>query len=73
LSYNSWAVGRVYLRVIKFHYIDRARFYELNGAKIIILGGLDVEIINVHVFAHEPGLVYYVLHIICPGFLFYNL
>ena len=30
----------------------------------MVLCALEVKIINVHVFTHPPGLVYYVLHII---------
>ena len=49
--------------VIIHCYMDRGRLYELNGIKIIVLCALEVETINVHVFTHPPGLVYYVLHI----------
>ena len=43
--------------------MDRDRLYECNGAKIIVLSALQVEIINIHVFTHHPGLVHQVLHI----------
>ena len=51
------------LRVIGPHYIDRGRLYELIGVKIISLCALEVEILNVHVFAPQHGQIYYVLHI----------
>ena len=59
------------LRVIIYCYMDGDHLYEHNGVKIIILGALQVEIINIHVFTHHPGLVHPVLHIKLPGFLFY--
>ena len=42
--------------------VDRQRLYEHNGVKTIVLCGLQVEIINIHVFTHHPGLVHHVLH-----------
>jgi hypothetical protein len=45
--------------VVRPRYLDRGRLYELNGAKNIVLGGLEVEIINIHVFTSTGHLVYY--------------
>ena len=39
-------------------YIDRGRLYELNSVKNIMLCVLDVEILNVHVFAPQHGRIY---------------
>ena len=39
-------------------YMDIGRLYELNDVKNIVLCGLEVEIINVHVFAHNHSPVY---------------
>ena len=58
-SYDFGAPAMVQLRVIRPRYIDRGRLYELNGAKIIVLGGLEVEIINIYVFTSTGHLVYY--------------
>ena len=54
--YSLWEVTEVALRVIGPCYIDIGHLYELNGVKIIVLCALKVEIINVHVFTHQPGL-----------------
>lgn len=51
-----WVVTVAELRV-------REHLYECNGVKNIVLGALEVEILNVHAFAHEHGLVYKFLHI----------
>ena len=42
-------------------YMDRGHLYKRNGVKIIVLGALQVEIINIHVFTQHPGLVHQVL------------
>ena len=57
-SSHVGAVSRVDLRVIIHHYIDRGHLCELNSVKIIVSSGLEVAIINVHVFAHQPDIVY---------------
>ena len=57
-SYDIEAAARVELRVLDCCHIDRGRLYECNGVRIIVLGALKVEILNVHVFAHEHGPVY---------------
>ena len=62
-SYNFGALARVGLRVIVPCYIDRGGLYECNGAKNIVIGALQVKIINVHVRAHEHSPVYYIMHI----------
>jgi hypothetical protein len=61
-SCHVGAATRVDLRVIINCYIDRGHLGELNGVKNIVLSGLEVAIINVQVFAHQPCIVYYVLH-----------
>lgn len=48
----------VVFRVIIHCYMDRGRLYELNGTKNIVLGALEGEIINAHVFTPQPGLIY---------------
>ena len=58
--------------VLQYYHIDIGHLYELNGIKIIALCALEVEIINVQVFTHQPGLVYSVLHIKQPVLLFYS-
>ena len=58
--------------MLQFCHIDRGNLYELSGIKIIALGALEVEIINVQVFTHQPGLVYSVLHIKEPVLLLYS-
>ena len=60
--YHCWAVAADRLMVVIHYYVDRQRLYECNGVKIIVLCGLQVEIINIHVFTHHPGLVHHVLH-----------
>ena len=46
------------LRVILHYYMDRRCLCELNGVEKFVLGALQVEILNVHVFTHTQGLVY---------------
>ena len=48
----------VALRPVGHCYIDRGRLYELIGVKNMFPCALEVEIINEHVFAHQPGLVH---------------
>jgi len=57
-SYHFWAVTMNELSIIMHCYMDRGCMYERNGVKKIVLCGLQVEIINIHVFTHHPGLVY---------------
>jgi len=61
-SCHVGAATRVDLRVMIHCYIDRGRLGELNGVKNIVLSDLEVAIINVHVFAHQPSIVHYILH-----------
>ena len=62
-SYDLEAPTKVDLRVLKLCHMDRGHLYEPIGIKNITLCALEVEIINVHVFTHYPGLVHQVLHI----------
>ena len=61
-SCHAEAATRVDLRVVIHCYIDRGHLCKLNGVKNIVLSDLEVAIINVHVFAHHPSIVYYILH-----------
>ena len=63
-SYDLEAATRVEIRVPNSCHINSGRLYEPNDVENIVLCALEVEIINVHVFTHPPGLVYYVLHMI---------
>ena len=36
-------------------HIDGGHFYEPNSVKIVVFCDLQVEIINVHLFADHPG------------------
>jgi len=63
-SYDLEAATRVEIRVLNSCHINSGRLYEHNNVKNMVLCALEVKIINVHVFTHPPGLVYYVLHII---------
>jgi hypothetical protein len=38
--------------------MDRGHLYELNGVENIIICGVEVEILNVHVFAHKDDPVH---------------
>ena len=60
--YHCWAVTADEFMVVIHCYIDRQRLCKRNGVKVIVLCGLQVEIINIHVFTHYPGLVHHVLH-----------
>ena len=39
-------------------YIDRGRLYALIGVKNMSLCALEVELLNVLVFAHQHGRIY---------------
>ena len=41
------------LMVITHCYMDSRRPYELNDVKNILVRALEVDILNVHVFAHK--------------------
>ena len=57
-SYDFGASARVDLRVIGPRYIDIGRLYELTNVKKKSLHGLEVKILNVHVFAHKHSQFY---------------
>ena len=63
MSYDFGSPIMVDLRLLKLCNIDSSRLCEPIGLKNIVLRPVEVEIINVHVFTHQPGVVYYVLHI----------
>ena len=48
--------------VLQLCNIDRGRLYEHFGVKKMSICALEVEILNVHVFAPQHGRIYYVLH-----------
>ena len=57
------APARVELRDVRLCHTNGGHLCEPGGVKIIVLGALEVKIINVHVFACQLGPIYYVLHI----------
>ena len=64
---------RVEIILLEICHISRGHLYEPNYIKNIPLCAPEVEKISVHVFTHQPGLVYYILHIRHHVFLFYGL
>lgn len=63
-SYDLEAATRIEIWVLQCCHTDRRRVYEPCGVKNIVLCVVEVTIIDVHVFTHQLGLFYYVLHVI---------
>ena len=57
-SYSLWKMIGVALMLVLHCHIDIGHLYELNYVKNITLCGLEVDILNVHVFAHKHGRFY---------------
>jgi len=52
------ALTRAELQALSSCHLDRYNLYEFNNVKIIAVGGLEAEIINVHDFTHHPSRVH---------------